>query len=168
MRVSRFLFSDCRDGRKIENDNQPQELEMFTSLLSPHLGTDRLTYDFCFFFLSLFYSHFQGFKNTYIWTEWIDWQERKSNDRGTREMKEWMGEGWNPWPHGLLGNPPLSPEPSVLVARWNVLSAGGRTLSFKRRLRKTHCPANQHLNWSVFTLTFTTAATDTGLTFRLW
>lgn len=85
-------------------------------------------------------------------------------------MKEWMVEGWfqkkgwNPWPHGLLGNPPLSPELCALVARWNVLSAGGRTLSFKRGLRKTHCPANQHLNWSVFTLTFTITATDTSPT----
>lgn len=85
-------------------------------------------------------------------------------------MKEWMvggwfqKKGWNPWPHGLLGNPPLSPELCALVARWNVLSAGGRTLSFKRGLRKTHCPANQHLNWSVFTLTFTIAATDTSPT----
>lgn len=86
-----------------------------------------------------------------------------------QKMKEWefqllLGKGWNPRPHSLLGNPQLSWEPHDPVFRRNVLSAGGRALSFKRGWGETHCPAYRHLNWSVFTLTFSTAATDTSQT----
>lgn len=59
--------------------------------------------------------------------------DRKKTEEKKRRSKETELEGkrWNAWPHGLVGNPPLSWEPCALVARWNVLSAGSRTLSFK-------------------------------------
>lgn len=98
------------------------------------------------------------------------WKRRQQSEKKKKKkMKEWefqllLGKGWKPLPHSLLGNPQLSWEPHDPVFRRNVLSAGGRALSFKRGWGETHCPAYRHLNWSVFTLTFSTAATDTSQT----